>query len=102
MGDLLLILAMAAVTYGSRVVFLAGHGEPPAGFAKRFLDRFPLALFAALAASILVVPDPGFDARHGWAALAGAALGGVLTKRSLYGVVGFGFAAYWLARWVVG
>ena len=37
MSDLLLILAMAAITYGSRVVFLAYPGSPPSGAARRFL-----------------------------------------------------------------
>jgi branched-subunit amino acid transport protein len=101
-SDLLLILAMAAITYGSRVVFLANPGAPPSGIARRFLDRFPLALFVALAASILVVPDAGIDARLGWAAVGGAVLGGWLAKRSLYGVIGSGLGAYWLARLVMG
>ena len=102
MSDFLLILAMGAITYGSRVVFLANPGSPPSGVARRFLDRFPLALFVALAASILVVPDADFDARLGWAAIGGAITGGWLTRRSLYGVVGAGFTAYWLARLVIG
>lgn len=102
MSDLLLIMTMAVITYGSRVVFLANPGSPPTGLARRFLDRFPLALFVALSASILIVPDAEFDARLGWAAIAGAMAGGWLTKRSLYGVVGGGYAAYWLARLLVG
>ena len=102
MSDLLLIVAMAAITYGSRVVFLANPGSPPSGIVGRFLDRFPLALFVALAASILVVPAAEVDARLGWAAIGGAVLGGWLSRRSLYGVIGAGFAAYWLARLLVG
>ena len=102
MSDLLLILAMAAITYGSRVVFLANPGSPPSGVARRFLSRFPLALFVALAASILVVPDADLDAGLGWAAIGGAGVGGWLTRRSLYGVVGVGFAAYWVARLLTG
>lgn len=102
MSDMLLVVAIAVVTFSSRVVFLARHGSPPGGLAARFLDRFPLALFVALAASILVVPDPEFDARLGWAAIAGAVAGGVLGKRSLYAVVGGGFAAYWIARLLIG
>jgi len=101
-SDLLLIVAMGVITYGSRVVFLANPGAPPSGVARRFLDRFPLALFVALAASILVVPASEVDARLGWAAIAGAVLGGWATKRSLYGVVGPAFAAYWLARVMIG
>ena len=102
MSDFLLILAMAVITYGSRVMFLAHAGSPPSGLFGRFLDRFPLALFAALAASILIVPQADLDARLGWAALAGAIAGGWLTRRSLYGVVTFGFAAYWAARPLLG
>ncbi len=98
MSDFLLIVAMAVITYGSRVVFLANPGSPPSGIVRRFLDRFPLALFVALAASILVVPGSEVDAVPGWAAVVGAVAGGWLTRRSLYGVIGIGFAAYWLAR----
>jgi len=98
MADLLLVVAMGAITYGSRVVFLAHPGAPPTGAARRFLDRFPLALFVALAASILVVPDSGLDPRLGWAAAGGAVAGAALTRRSLYGVIGCGFAAYWVVR----
>ena len=98
MADLLLVLAMAAITYGSRVVFLARPGAPPAGIARRFLDRFPLALFVALAVSTLVVPGSEVAPAEGWAALAGGAVGGVATRRSLYGVVGAGLAAYWAVR----
>jgi len=101
-SDFLLILAMGAITYSSRVVFLANPGSPPSGIARRFLDRFPLALFVALAASILVVPGADIDARLGWAAIGGAIAGGWLTGRSLYGVVGAGFATYWLARLIIG
>jgi branched-subunit amino acid transport protein len=102
MSDLAVIAAMGAITYGSRVVFLANPGAPPAGSVRRFLHRFPLALFVALAASILVVPDGDVDPRLGWAAAAGALLGGRATGRALYGVVGVGFAGYWVARWLVG
>jgi branched-subunit amino acid transport protein len=102
MSDLLLILAMGAITYGSRAVFLANPGTPPSGLVRRFLLRFPLALFVALAVSILVVPEGDVDARLGWAAIGGAALGGWVAKRALYGVVGVGFAGYWVGRWLTG
>jgi branched-subunit amino acid transport protein len=98
MADLLLVLAMAAITYGSRVVFLARPGTPPEGVARRFLDRFPLALFVALAVSTLVVPGSDVGTAEGWAALGGGVLGGLATRRSLYGVVGVGLAAYWAVR----
>ena len=102
MSDFLVVMAIAVITFGSRVVFLANPGSPPTGITRRFLDRFPLALFVALAASILVVRDAELDARLGWAAIGGAVLGGWVTRRSLYGVVTAGFGAYWIARLILG
>lgn len=102
MSDLAVVVAMGLITYGSRAIFLASPGSPPSGIGRRFLDRFPLALFVALAASILVLPSSDVDAVDGWVAVVGAVVGGWMTRRSLYGVVGVGFAAYWTARVVLG
>jgi branched-subunit amino acid transport protein len=102
MTDLLVVLAMAAVTYGCRVLFLAHPGRPPAGRLAVFLERFPLALFVALATATLLVPGGLSDPVPGYAALGGAVAGGVLTRRSLPGVLAGGVAAYWLARWLMG
>jgi branched-subunit amino acid transport protein len=102
MIDLLVVLAMAAVTYGCRVVFLARPGRAPSGRLARFLERFPLALFSALAAGTLLVPGGLGDPLPGYAALGGALAGGAITRRSLAGVLAGGVAAYWLARWLAG
>lgn len=102
MSDLSVVLAMAAVTYGCRVVFLARPGRPPVGRLAVFLERFPLALFVALATATLLVPGGLSDPVSGYAALGGALGGGLLTRRSLPGVLAGGVAAYWVARWLVG
>ncbi len=97
-----MVLAMAAVTYGCRVLLLARAGRAPTGRLSAFLDRFPLALFVSLATATLLVPGGLSDPVPGYAALAGAMGGGLLTRRSLPGVLVGGAAAYWLARWLVG
>jgi len=102
MTDLLVVLAMAAVTYGCRVLFLVHPGRTPAGRLGLFLERFPLALFVALAAATLLLPEESVDPVPGYAALGGAVAGGLLTRRSLPGVLAGGIAAYWLARWLIG
>jgi branched-subunit amino acid transport protein len=102
MTDLIVVAAMAAITYGSRVVFLARPGRPPSGRIALFLERFPLALFVALATVTLLVPGGSSDTVPGYAALGGAVGGGLLTRRSLPGVLAGGVAAYWLARWLGG
>jgi len=102
MTDFFVVLAMAAVTYGCRVVFLARPGRAPSGRLALFLERFPLALFVALAATTLLVPGELADAGPGYAALGGAVAGAVVTRRSLAGVLAGGVAAYWLARALMG
>jgi branched-subunit amino acid transport protein len=102
MSDLMVVAAMAAITYGSRVVFLARSGEPPAGRVAAFLDRFPLALFISLATATLLVPDADVDPVLGYAAFAGAVAGGLLGRRSLAAVLVVGGTAYWVARLIVG
>jgi len=102
MTDLLVVLGMAAVTYGCRVLFLARSGRAPSGRLALFLERFPLALFVALAASTLLVPGRLADPAPGYAALGGAVAGAVVTRRSLAGVLAGGVAAYWLARGLIG
>jgi branched-subunit amino acid transport protein len=102
MSDLLVVLAMAAVTYGSRVLFLARPGRAPTGRLALFLERFPLALFVALATATLLVPGELTDPVPGYAALGGAVGGGLLTRRSLAGVLAGGVAAYWVARGLLG
>jgi len=102
MTALLVVLAMAAVTYGCRVLFLVHPGRTPAGRLGLFLERFPLALFVALAAATLLLHEESVDPVPGYAALAGGVAGSLLTRRSLPGGLAFGMAAYWLARWLSG
>ena len=97
-----MVVAMGVITYASRVVFLARPGKAPAARLTGFLERFPLALFVSLAATTLLVPDGRVDPALGCSALGGAVAGGILTKRSLPGVLVGGIAAYWLARLVAG
>jgi len=90
-------MGMAAITYGSRVVFLVRPGNEPSGRAAEFLDAFPLALFVALATSTLLVGD-GVGRSLGIPAFVGAVAGGVIRRGSLIAaLVGGGFA-YWMAR----
>ncbi len=98
MGDVALVVAMAAVTYASRAAFLVRAGEEPGGLAGRFLDTFPLALFVALATLGLAAPDGSPDATLALWAGAGGVIGAAATKRSLLGVLIFGGAFYWLFR----
>jgi branched-subunit amino acid transport protein len=102
MSDFWLVVGVGAITYASRVVFLARPGGTPAGRVARFLERFPLALFVSLAATTLVVPGSGIDPSMRYAALGGAVAGGLLTRRSLVGVLMAGGSAYWIARLVAG
>ncbi len=100
MSDLTLVLAMAAITYASRVTFLIRPRTVPDGFGSRFLQRFPLALFIAIAAVGLVAPDGDLDVTIALIAGAGGVAGGVVTRGSLLGIIGFGMTAWWLARLV--
>lgn len=97
-----LVVAMGAITYGSRVVLLARSGPALEGRLDAFLDRFPLALFIALATATLLVPDADVEPALGYAAFAGAVAGSILIRRSLVGVLMIGGAAYWLARLIAG
>lgn len=97
MADLPLVVAMAAITYGSRVVFLVSSGPAPRGAVARFLETFPLALFVALATSSLLVGD-GVGRGLGVPAFVGAILGAVVGKRSLVAALVGGGAAYLVAR----
>jgi branched-subunit amino acid transport protein len=102
MSDFWLVAGVAVLTYASRVVFLARPGRAPSGWLARFLERFPLALFVSLAATTLVLPGSGVAPAMRYAALGGAVAGGLLTRRSMLGVLVAGGSAYWIARLVAG
>ena len=97
-----LVVAMGTITYGSRVVLLARSGHALEGRIDAFLERFPLALFIALATATLLVPDADVEPALGYTAFAGAVVGGILIRRSLAGILIIGGAAYWLARLISG
>ncbi len=101
MSDLALVVAMAVITYASRLVFLLRTGDPPGGLVGRFLDVFPLALFVALATLGLAAPDGDVEASIALVAAGGGVVGAAATKRSLVGVLLFGAAAWWVAKLVV-
>ncbi len=102
MSDLILILVVAAVTFASRVVFLARRRPVPAGLIGRFLEVFPLALFIALAANGLAAPEGVVALTPALGGAAGGVIGAIATRRSLVGTILIGAAGYWLTRIVVG
>lgn len=102
MSDLGLVVAVAAVTYASRVVFLLRQQPVPGGLVGRFVEVFPLALFVSLATLGLAAPDGTPAVTPALAGAAGGVIGAVLTRRSLLGVVVAGAVAYWLARALLG
>lgn len=98
MTDFYLILAVAAITFSSRVAFLLKPRQAPSGLVGRFLDVFPLALFIAIAAQGLLAPNGTPEVTPALAALAGGVLGGILFKRNLWGVLLCGAVLFYLAR----
>lgn len=86
-----LIGLLALITYASRAAALA-FLPPLPGNARAVIERVPPALFAALAAHSLVVPDGGFADAQILAAAAGAVV--VAPLRSLPGCLIAGVLAY--------
>jgi branched-subunit amino acid transport protein len=101
-SDLTLILVVAAITFGSRVVFLARRRDVQSGVIGRFLEIFPLALFIALATNGLVAPEGSPAVSPALGGAAGGVVGAAVTRRSLVGTIVIGAAAYWLVRWLTG
>ena len=102
MNNLTIILLVAAITFGSRVVFLAGRRPAPEGMVGRFLEVFPLALFIALATSGLAAPEGSLAVTPALGGAVGGVAGAIATKRSLVGTILIGAAGYWLARVLAG
>lgn len=95
MSTVAVILAMAALTYGSRLAGLALMGVVVPPFWLRFLRFVPIAVFAAL-----VVPAlPGNRGEWSIRFLA-AGLAAVATwrTRQLWVGIGVGMVAFWLLR----
>lgn len=98
MDRLGLILAVAAVTYATRLAgfALGRRGVPPA--VERFLAFVPVAAFAAL-----VAPGLGANGEMVPRLLAAAATTIVVLRvGTLWAGLGIGMAVYWATRWLVG
>ena len=98
MSDLALILAAAAITYASRVAFLVRPRPAPGGAVGRFLEVFPLALFVALATVGLAAPHGHPEVTEAMAAAVGGIVGGVIFRRSLWGVIAIGAVSFYAVR----
>jgi branched-subunit amino acid transport protein len=102
MSDLALVLGVAAITFGTRVAFLLKPRSAPGGRVGRFLDVFPLALFIAIATSGLIAPWGSAQLVANLAGALGGVIGGVLFRRSLWGVLGLGAVCFYLTRALIG
>ena len=102
MSELLLVVAVAAVTFATRVAFLIRPRAAPEGLVGKFLDVFPLALFVAIAAQGLLAPNGKPEITPAVAALAGGILGGIVFKRNLWGVLVLGAVSFYLVRALAG
>jgi branched-subunit amino acid transport protein len=102
MSDLLLVMGVAAVTFVSRVAFLARPRPVPGGLLGKFLDVFPLALFTAIAAKGLLAPNGVPEVTPAIAALAGGVGGGIVFRRNLWGVLLCGAGLFYLTRALAG
>jgi branched-subunit amino acid transport protein len=102
MSDLALVIGVAVITFGTRVAFLLKPRSAPGGRVGRFLDVFPLALFMAIATSGLVAPWGSSELTANLAGALGGVIGGVLFRRSLWGVLGLGAVCFYLVRVLIG
>lgn len=102
MSDLALIVAVAAITFATRVAFLVRPRSAPEGLVGRFLDVFPLALFVAIATEALVAPAGSPEVTPALAAAAGGIVGAALFRRALWGVLAVGAVAFYAVRALVG
>jgi branched-subunit amino acid transport protein len=102
MSDLALVLAVAAITYASRLAFLIRPRPVPESRLGRFIDVFPLALFIAIATAGLAAPEGSPQLTFGLAGAVGGILGGILFRRSLWGVLGVGALFFYVTRAIAG
>ena len=102
MSDLGLVLAVAVITYATRLAFLVRPKQVPEGPLGRLLEVFPLALFIVIATSGLAAPAGEPDVTPALAAAVGGAAGGILFRRNLWGVLGVGAIFFYLTRAGVG
>lgn len=98
MNDLALVLAVAAITYGTRVAFLLRPIPAPEGALGRFLDVFPLALFVCIAITGLAAPDGEPAVTPALAAALGGVIGAIVFRRNLWGVLAVGMVFFYVTR----
>ncbi|MGH8923874.1 MAG: AzlD domain-containing protein [Acidimicrobiia bacterium] len=98
MNNLPLVLAVAAITFGSRFLFLSRSFSSLR--LGRFLDVFAVALFVAIGVQNLMTSGAD-NASPYLGAFVGAVLGGFLFRRAMLGVVITGLAFYWAARLLI-
>lgn len=87
------ILALAAITYGSRALALVLLPEP-SPVMRAFLQRMPAPLFAGLAALSIIDAEGALSGPHVFGAMAGALI--AAPSRSLLIVLVGGVAGYGL------
>lgn len=95
MGDMGLIVAVALVTYGTRIAgFALGQRRLPT-VVDRFLAYVPVAMFAAL-----IAPDLGLGSEQWAARLLGVAASAlaVWKTRQLWAGLLVGMAVFWIVR----
>ncbi|MGH8870887.1 MAG: AzlD domain-containing protein [Acidimicrobiia bacterium] len=102
MSDLALVIAVAVITYATRLAFLIKPRPVPEGALGRFLDVFPLALFIVIATSGLAAPNGGPAVTPALAGAVGGVIGGVVFRRNLWGVLVVGAVFFYLTRAIVG
>lgn len=102
MSDLAVVLGVAVITFATRVSFLISPREAPSGRLGRFLDVFPVALFVAIAVNGLVAPMGSPELAANLFAVVGALVGGVVFRRSVWGVFMLGAVCFYLARAIIG
>jgi branched-subunit amino acid transport protein len=97
--NLVVVLALAALTYGSRAAAVLFLPPPPTGL-QRVLERIPAPVFAGLATLSLIDPNGSLVGTP----ILAAALGGLITSpfRSLPiclagGLIGYGIATLVIA-----
>jgi len=93
------ILAMAALTYGIRLWGLLLPGARPTGYAGRFLELIPIAVFAAL----VVTGLPGSNlSDSAWRLAAAGATGALVWWRGSFALgLLVGLGTYLAVRWLL-
>ena len=95
---MVLVVAVAAITYGTRLAFLIRPRPVPQGALGRFLDAFPLALFVAIAMTGLVAPEGQPAVTPALSAALGGVIGAVVFRRNLWGVLAVGMVFFYVTR----